>query len=69
MIIDARFDGFSIAAGAHPPEEVLDRRRALAKLFHEAEGKYFPDGIRRMPSYEGRQRPRRRFFLLARIEA
>lgn len=45
VIIDARFEWFSIFAGEYQANEIMDRWRKLAKLLNETEGKYFPDGI------------------------
>jgi hypothetical protein len=45
IIIDARFEWFSIFSGEHEASEIMARWRKLAKLMNETEGKYFPDGI------------------------
>jgi hypothetical protein len=53
VIIDARFEWFSIFTGEYQANEIMDRWRKLAKLLNETEGKYFPDGI---PANPARQR-------------
>ena len=45
IIIDARFEWFSIFSGQYQASEIMDRWRALAKLLNEAETKYFPEGL------------------------
>jgi hypothetical protein len=45
VIIDARFEWFSIFEGEYHASEIMDRWRTLARLLNENEGKYFPDGL------------------------
>jgi hypothetical protein len=45
LIIDARFEWFSISNGDCQPVDIMGRWRALAKLLNETESKFFPDGI------------------------
>lgn len=54
IIIDARFDWFSIFNGEYSSVEIMDRWRKLAKLLNETAGKYFPDKI---PADPNRQKP------------
>ena len=42
IIIDARFEWFSIYNGVHTAAEIMDRWRKLAKLLNETEAKCFP---------------------------
>jgi hypothetical protein len=53
VIIDARFEWFSIFNGQYQASEIMDRWRKLAKLLNETESKYFPD---RLPADPARQR-------------
>jgi hypothetical protein len=53
VIIDARFEWHSIFAGRYAAEDIMERWRTLAKLLHETETKFFPDGL---PVNEARQR-------------
>jgi hypothetical protein len=53
IIIDARFEWFSVFNGQYQASEIMDRWRTLAKLMNETEGKYFPEGI---PPSPARQR-------------
>ncbi len=45
VIIDARFEWFSIFNGEYSSAEIMDRWRKVAKLLNEIESKYFPDGL------------------------
>lgn len=45
IIIDARFEWFSVYNGEYTANEIMDRWRKLAKLMNETEAKYFPDGL------------------------
>jgi hypothetical protein len=45
LIIDARFEWFSVSNDEYDAAEIMDRWRKLAKLMTELEAKYFPDGI------------------------
>jgi hypothetical protein len=45
LIIDARFEWFSVFNGDYTAAEIMDRWRKLAKLMNEIETKYFPDGL------------------------
>jgi hypothetical protein len=53
LFIDARFDWHLIFSGDIKPDDIMARWRSLAKLLHEAESKYFPDGL---PASSARQR-------------
>ena len=53
IVIDARFDWYSIFTGKFEADEIMDRWRKLARLMTETEGKYFPDGL---PANSERQR-------------
>jgi len=59
MMIDARFEWFSISSGQSEDNEITDRWRALAKLVIGAETKYFPNGLPIKPTRQNRRsRPR-----------
>lgn len=45
LIIEARFEWFSIFNGEYEADEIMARWKKLAKLLNETEGKYFPDGL------------------------
>ena len=53
IIIDARFEWFSIFSGEHEASDIMARWRKLARLMNETERKYFPDGL---PANPERQR-------------
>jgi len=52
IIIDARFEWYSVFTGKYAADDIMARWRKLAKLLNEAETKYFPDGL---PANEKRQ--------------
>lgn len=53
LIIDARFEWFSVFNGEFTAAEIMDRWRKVAKLMNEIEIKHFPDGL---PADEKRQK-------------
>lgn len=53
VIIDARFEWYSVFNGEISSPEIMTRWRKLAKLMIEIETKYFPDGL---PANEKRQK-------------
>lgn len=52
LIIDARFEWYSVFNGDLTASEIMTRWRKLAKLMIEIETKYFPDGL---PANQNRQ--------------
>lgn len=53
LIIDARFEWYSVFSGQLSAPEIMTRWRKLAKLMIEIETKHFPDGL---PANEKRQK-------------
>jgi hypothetical protein len=47
LLIDAELEWTTVFSGNYPDDEVLNRRRALMMLEHEAIRKNFPDGLPR----------------------
>ncbi len=45
LIIDARFEWYSVFNGEYTSAEIMERWLKLAKLMNEIETKYFPDGL------------------------
>jgi hypothetical protein len=53
LLIEARFEWHLIFNGDLAPDDIMARWRTLAKQLHEAESKYFPEGL---PANDARQR-------------